>query len=156
MTEFNSVEEVLNFAIDREQEAFERYRELAEAAGNGQTRDILNGFAAEEAAHRRKLEAVKAGTDSLTAKKRIRDLKISDYLPKENPHSGMSFKETLTYAMQWENAAAILYNDLAKCTPYEPLSTLFQALAMEEKEHKARFEGVYLELFPEEKNKNPF
>jgi rubrerythrin len=61
MGEFGSVDEVLEFAIDREIEANQLYMDLAGLTKNQAMRKVFEDFAKEELGHKAKLEAMKAG-----------------------------------------------------------------------------------------------
>ena len=147
MTRFNTVEDVLDFAIAREEDACALYRQLAEDADNAQTRDMLLGFAAEEVTHQIKLKAVKNKSDYLSAREDAPNMIIDDYLMTQSPTPDMSFKDTLTFAMQCEKKAFSLYLDLSESTPNPDLKDLFKRLAQEEISHDDRFESVYKEAF---------
>ncbi len=58
---FNDVGEVLDYAIAREVEAYEFYRDLATRVKAAKLREVLLGFAAEEVEHKVLLERAKAG-----------------------------------------------------------------------------------------------
>lgn len=61
MEKFSSVEEILDFAIEREIEANKFYTELAERMERPEMRKVFEDFAKEELGHKTKLEAVKQG-----------------------------------------------------------------------------------------------
>jgi rubrerythrin len=150
MKPFDSVDAVLDFAIAREQEAFDFYHELARKTTNTAMAHLLTGFAAEEAAHKRKLEAVKEGEIYLSVRNETPDLKISDYLVNVEPSPDMDFQESLIVAMKREKAAFALYTDMAAETGDSSLSEIFNSLAQEEAKHKLRFELVYEHTFMKE------
>jgi rubrerythrin len=60
MEKFESVEQVLDFAIFREGKAYEIYTYLASKVRNPKAQKILEDLALEEFEHKTKLEAVKA------------------------------------------------------------------------------------------------
>lgn len=147
MEKFNSVEDVIDFAIRSEIEACTLYRDLAERADNGSTRDILLGFAAEEVTHRLKLEAIKDESQHFDALKEMPHMTISHYLHDTEATPDMSFEEILLFAMQDEVHAFHLYTDLAKATASPQLQELFIQLAQEEVVHEERFKIVYEETY---------
>lgn len=150
MKTFDSVDAVLDFAIAREQEAFDFYHELARKATSPAMTHLLTGFAAEEAAHKRKLEAVKEGETYLAVRHETPDLRIGDYLVDVEPSPDMDFQEALIVAMKREKAAFALYTDMAAATGNSSLSEIFSSLAQEEAKHKLRFELVYEHTFMKE------
>ena len=59
MENFNSVDEILDFAISKEQEAADYYNSLAEKMEKPWMADTFKGFAREEMGHKSKLVEVK-------------------------------------------------------------------------------------------------
>jgi len=135
--------EILDFAIEREQEAVDFYTDLAGRMGSRAMRDVFAQFAQEERGHKAKLQAVKAGKRVLIAARPVADLKLADYLVAEEPGPDMDYREALLLAMKREKAAYRLYADLAAETPDAELRETFLALAQEEAKHKLRFEIEY-------------
>ncbi len=138
----NSVEEILDYAIAREQEAVDFYTDLAGRAKQWM-RDLLMEFAREEARHKAKLMAVKDGEKLLSPKCKITDLKISDYLVEVEATDDISVQDAMILAMQREKAAFRLYTDLAARVDDAELRELFLGLAQEEAKHKLHFETKY-------------
>ena len=58
---FGSVDEILSFAIEKEQEAHDFYHDLASKAGKRWVQDLLESFAKEELGHKQKLVGVRDG-----------------------------------------------------------------------------------------------
>jgi rubrerythrin len=143
MKEWNSIDEVLDFAIEGEEESFQFYTRLAERAEKPWMRDVFEGFAREEQGHKTKLIAIKQGHRELPPPAKVQDLKIGDYLVDQKPDPELDYQQALILAMKKEKAAFRLYTDLAKLAPEESLRQTFQALAEEEAKHKLRFEIEY-------------
>lgn len=144
MTEvFESVEDILDFAIERETEAHDFYTELAERMDRPEMREIFEGFAIEELGHKAKLEAVKEGELTIGNEKEPPSLEIADYLVDVEPTSDMSYADALVLAMKKEKAAYRLYLDLSAVAELEEFTDMFLALAGEEAMHKLRFELEY-------------
>lgn len=139
---FGSVEEVLDFAIDREMEANQFYTDLAEQADTSEMRKVLQGFAKEELGHKAKLETMKRGKVVLS-KGRVTGLKIADYMVDANASPDMNYADGLVLAMQKEKASFHLYTDLAEVVENEAQRRTFLSLAQEEARHKLRFEIEY-------------
>ena len=139
----NTVEELLDFAISEEAAAVTFYTRLAERADKPAMREAFEGFAAEEAEHKSKLLAVKAGASLGPADQPVMDLKIADYLVDVEPGDDMSYQDALVMAMKKEKAAFKLYSDLAAAAEDENTRAIFLALAREEAKHKLRFEIEY-------------
>ncbi|MBL7017070.1 MAG: ferritin family protein [Kiritimatiellales bacterium] len=147
MEKFESVEAVLDFAIEREQEAFDLYHGLASQTTDPKLEALFTSFAKVEAGHKLKLEGIKEGTTYLPVRQNPVDMKIADYLVEVEPSPEMSFQDALVLAVKRERAANALYTQLAAsiCDPL--LSELFSQLAKEEMAHKVRFEDLYEENF---------
>jgi rubrerythrin len=135
--------EILDFAIEREQEAVDFYTDLAGRMGSRAMKDVFAQFAQEERGHKAKLQAVQAGKRVLIAARPVADLKLADYLVAEAPGPDMDYRGALLLAMQREKAAFRLYSDLAADVPDAELREIFLALAQEEAKHKLRFEIEY-------------
>jgi rubrerythrin len=140
--DMNSIDEILDYAIAREQEAVDFYTGLAKR-GKEWMRDLLMGFAREEARHKAKLMAVKDGQKLLSSESKIADLKISDYLVAVEPTDDINLQDALILAMKREKAAFRLYTDLAARVDDAELRDLFLGLAQEEAKHKLYFETQY-------------
>ena len=137
------LEEIMDFAIDREQEAHDFYVELAEKAKSTSMKEIFAGFASEELGHKHKLQAIKSGKRVFAESKQIMDLKISDYVVDVEPAGDLDYQHTLILAMKQEKAAFRLYSDLAASVDDENIKSTFLSLAQEEAKHKLRFEVEY-------------
>ena len=140
---FDSADNILDFAVAREQEASDFYSELAGNMENEHIKKIFAGFAAEEQAHKAKLLAVKDGRQMVLSDKSVQNLKIADYLADIEMKPDLSTQEALVVAMKAELAAFKLYSDLADATDDAGLRSLFLGLAQEEARHKLRFEIEY-------------
>jgi rubrerythrin len=140
---FKSVDEVLDFAIAREQESHDFYTDLSKNAATAGMKQVFADFAQEELGHKKKIQAVKDGKTLLSAEKRISDLKISDYTVDVKPGANVNYQEALIIAMKKEKAAFKLYSDLAATAGNSSEKQLFLGLAQEEAKHKLRFEIEY-------------
>ena len=144
MKKFSSVEEILNFAIEREEEAHKFYTELAERMDRPEMRKVFEDFAKEELGHKAKLEAVKQNEFAISSEEeKVPSLGIADYAVDAEPKPDMDYAGVLVLAMKKEKAAYRLYLDLAAIAENEELTNLFLSLANEEAKHKLRFEIEY-------------
>ena len=139
----NTVDEILDYAIDQEQQAADFYADLANRAEKAGMKEILLDFAAEEQGHKDRLLAVKAGEREPTKEQEVLDLKISDYLVEVDASEGISYQDALIVAMKRERAAFQLYSDMAARVPDSHLKEVLQGLAKEEAKHKLFFESEY-------------
>ena len=143
MNSFKSVEELLDFAIEKEAEAAMFYSELAEKMRSTGMQSVFSQFSTEELKHKRKLEEVKAGKHFVGADEKVADLKIADYLADVPVKEDMSYQDALILAMKREKAAFKLYNDLAAIAPDEETRQVLLVLAQEEAKHKLGIETEY-------------
>ena len=144
MKEFNSLDDILDFAINEEQMAADFYTELASKEKEHVGKDIFEQFALEEIGHRAKLEAIKNGKQYQVVGEKVADLKIGDYLIDiDTKKTNLTYQEALIIAMKKEKAAFRLYNDLAAVAKDDISRDVFLMLAQEEAKHKLRFEVEY-------------
>jgi rubrerythrin len=138
-----SVEEVLDFAISREQQAVDFYTKLSTLAPGIQLQELMRGYAKEEQRHKDKLLAVKQGGALDNAHKQPLDLKMADYLVDVEETPEMTYQDALIIAMKREQVAFKLYTDMAAKIEDAELKSLFESLAREEASHKNYFESEY-------------
>jgi len=143
MERFESIDALLDFAMDNEQDAVDFYTELAAKATDEGMREVFTSFAKEEMGHKAKLQSVKEGKKILPAEIKVIDLKIADYMVEAEVTEGMSYADALAVAMQKEKAAFRLYTDLANTVDSAEVRNLLLGLAQEEAKHKLRFEIEY-------------
>jgi len=136
-------EKILDFAIQKEQDAADFYTDLAARMDRPNMKSVFEGFAREEMGHKEKLQGVKTGKRLISAEKKIQDLKIGDNLVDVELSSNIGYQDALILAMKAEKAAFKLYHDLSQATDDAGLQELFMALAQEEAKHKLRFEVEY-------------
>lgn len=144
MTEFKSVDDILEFAIKEEQKASDLYTSLAARSRNRMIQEVFIQFSKEELGHKKKLEAIKRKDYVVVSREKVMDMKIGDYLVEVNKsREDLTYQESLIIAMKEEKAAFRLYMDLANRTDDARLKKTFLMLAQEEAKHKLRFEIEY-------------
>jgi rubrerythrin len=143
MKTFGSVDEILDFAIGKEEEAAQLYTSLGRQTKKSWMRQVFEEFASEERGHKAKLEAIKDGKLLLPVAEKVMDLKIADYVIDVEASPDLDYQDALVLAMKEEKAAFRLYSDLAAVTDDETLRATLLALAQEEAGHKLRFEIEY-------------
>jgi rubrerythrin len=151
---FGSIDEILKFAIDKENEAVEFYQSQAAKATKASLREIFESFAKEEKKHAALLSDIagnKKKIDSYEFKK-IPDLKISDYMVEKDYEEGMPMPEILKVAMKREEKAVKLYQALADQTDNADAKKLFLMLVQEESKHKLGLESMYDDYLAEQDN----
>ena len=139
----NTVDEILDYAIDQEQQAADFYEDIAQRAETAGMKKILLDFSEEEKRHKRILQDVKTGEHELTPEQEVLDLKISDYLVEVEESDNITYQDALIIAMKRERAAYELYSDMAAKVPESHLKEVLEGLAIEEAKHKLFFEAEY-------------
>jgi rubrerythrin len=143
MAELYSIDEVLEFAIARELEAYELYMYIAQRVGTLVMRKVCEELAKEELEHKAKLELelMKAGKVVSEARQPVFD--ISSYVGEAGEPIDMNYKELLVFAIKKEERSVRLYSDLANIVGEEESRDVLLALANEENQHRLRFEVEY-------------
>ncbi|HUV63173.1 MAG TPA: ferritin family protein [Sedimentisphaerales bacterium] len=150
MSEVNSNEEILEFAIAREVEACYFYLALAGRVDNPRMRKVFEELAEEELEHKRKLELeiMKLGKTVSTEVQAGRP--SGDYiLADDRAVLDMDYKDVLLLAMEKEDAAFRIYVNLLGTVGDEQSREVLLAIAQEEVRHKLRFEAEYDALLKE-------
>jgi rubrerythrin len=144
MAEFETVEEILDLAIAREEDAHIFLMALATRMVNPEMRKVFEELTAEELEHeaRLELEVVKTGRVVTDSKKKLY-FETNDYAEYMGSEIDMDYKDMLTMAMQKEESSFRLYVDLASRITNEDAYETFLVLAEEEVRHKMRFEMEY-------------
>ena len=138
---FNSINQVLNFAIAREEKAHRLYTHIAEQMAYPEISKLCETLAGEELQHKEKLQ------QQLTKKdEAVSDLDVSDYVVDGNVDIFMDYEEFLTFAFKKEDASVRLYTDLADKVKDRELRQMLLSLVREETEHRNRFKTVYENL----------
>lgn len=146
MEEFKSIDDVLDFAINSEQEAVDFYTQLASQSSNEEMEKVFTQFAREEMGHKSRLMNIKETGAYEMRETQVKDLKIADYLVDVEPKPNMSYQEALIVAMKKEKSAFKLYMNLSEKAGNPEMKEVFLGLAQEESKHKLRFELEYDEF----------
>jgi rubrerythrin len=150
MKEFETIDDILDFAIQSEQNAVDFYSNLAQDSRNEEMKQVFVQFAKEEMGHKAGLLRIKTNGTFAVKDEIVLDLKMSDYLVDVEPTPDMSYEQALIIAMKREKNAFKLYSHLSAKAPTAELKKIFQSLAVEESKHKLRFELEYDEFILKE------
>ena len=143
---FANVDEILDYAIAREEEAAALYTDLAWRVERPGMRAAFLEFAKEEQGHKLHLESIKAGQLPALTVREVQGLGIAESLDAPEASDTMTYAESLAFVIKAEQAAHELYTSLAEATDDPNLAAVFSALASEEAKHKRRFELEYDEV----------
>lgn len=151
---FGSIDEILTFAIDKENEAVAFYLSQAEKATKASLKEVFQSFAREEEKHAALLSDISGNKEKIESYefKKIPDLKISDYMVEKDYEEGMPMPEILKVAMKREEKAVKLYQTLADQTDNADAKKLFLMLVQEESKHKLGLETMYDDYLAEQDN----
>jgi rubrerythrin len=141
--ETKTFEQVIEFAIQREEEAIKAYGDMVEMAETPGLKTLLSELQNEERNHKKLLQDLTEEKVGSLKVKDVIDLKISDYLVEEPPSADMNFQDLLILAAKKEQMAVQLYSSLAEQAEQEELKKLFEFLVMQEKSHKLKLEKEY-------------
>ncbi|MBC8378706.1 MAG: ferritin family protein [Planctomycetes bacterium] len=148
MLQFETFDDILDFAIVQEKAAQKFYGKLSDEAESPQMAMFYRTLEQEERVHEEKLQELRSAETELPAPD-LTDLEKSGYLKALPLHAGMSLKEVYQYAMKKERSAKMLYSVLAGNMPRKELADLFEKLAAEEAQHAEFFRKEY-ETIPAE------
>jgi rubrerythrin len=140
---FKSVDDVLAFAIEREEAAARTYHNLAGRAQAEPGRAFLKELEGEERNHKKLLSDLRAGRAVVLKAGSVADLGLTDGLVDEPLDETSSFQDILIAAAKKEAQAIELYERLAGEAADPAHRELFEFLVGQEKRHKLRLEREY-------------
>lgn len=137
-------QEIIQFAIDKEQEAIDLYSRMAAQTERASGKILFQELADMERGHKTKLERLDKKYFESQKLKPIQDLKIANYLVDTKLRPDSTYQDILLFAAKREKAAFDLYTDLARVyTAVEDVKKIFEVLAQEEATHKLKLEREY-------------
>ena len=142
---FEKVEDVIKYAIEKEIEAAAFYKEASEQDPYASGKEAFLGFAKEEEKHRAMLENLLEGKTEVGKYefKWIPDMKRSNYMVDMKYEKGMPYADMLRLAMKREEKALALYNELLAKADKKEVKNIFKMLCQEEAKHKLALETMY-------------
>ncbi|PQP34850.1 rubrerythrin [Desulfobacteraceae bacterium SEEP-SAG9] len=142
---FESLEEIISYAIEQEKEAALFYEECSRKEPFTGSKATLEDMAKEERKHQDLLENLgKAeGVPTDYKFKWIPDMKRSDYMVEMEYEQGMHYTDILRLAMKREEKALKLYNELLSKSDDPNHKRVFKMLCQEEAKHKKFLETLY-------------
>ncbi len=150
---FTNLTEIIDFAIEKEQEAADFYATAGHNEKMAGSREMFEEFANEELKHKKMLEDLKKGSVEESVKgyafKWITDIRRSDYLTDIEYHQGMNYREILHLAMKREEKALAFYNDVLANAEDEKTRKVLKILCQEEAKHKLALETLYDDFMAE-------
>ncbi|MEI8355647.1 MAG: ferritin family protein [Deltaproteobacteria bacterium] len=141
--EFGTIEDILEFALEKEDASFRLYKSAAKMSASPSARKLFDEMAKQEEEHIRFIKQLNKEKIALYKLKKVPDLKISEYLIDIPYREDMTYQEILVYSMKGEEKSCRLYNEAEAMTDDPELKKLFLMLANEEKRHKYILESIY-------------
>ncbi|MDD2331150.1 MAG: ferritin family protein [Candidatus Cloacimonetes bacterium] len=135
--------EILDFAVQREEEAVLFYRDLQENVKFADQKKMLKELEAMEMGHIVVIENIRKKGSYLEEVKAVPNLKISEYLVSDVEDLDLSYQNILIKAMKREEASTKLYSEMSIRFHDNEIKSLFRKLAAEEASHKLHFERLY-------------
>ncbi len=144
----SNIQEIINFAIKKEKEAYNLYSGFAKRTDNLTVKKLFEEIAQDELGHREALENLSKAEDILNYNmESIQDLKLSDHLVVQPIDENSGLQEVFIFAMNEEKAASTLYTKMASSAIDEEHISVYQKLAQMELKHKNKLESLYEEMF---------
>lgn len=140
---FISLKEVVDFAIEQEEGAYQRYKRAAELTENPGARKMFEELAQEEAMHKEVFSRVDPEKIEEVNVCKIPEATIGRYLKEVPFHPQMTYQEILTFALKAEENAYQLYKTAAGMTEDPRLQKTLLAFADVELGHRRKIETLY-------------
>jgi rubrerythrin len=142
---FVTLDEVVKFAIEREDTAYRLYKRASELSTSIAAKKMFEELAQEEATHKDvfiKIDADKAESHKLCT---IPESSIAKYLADVPFRADLTYSEILAYALKTEENAYQLYKSAAGMTEDPKLQKVLMNFADVELGHRRRIEAIYEE-----------
>ncbi len=143
MKDHRTLEEIIDFAVQREDTAYRLYKSAAEKTTSIAARKMFEELAAEEAGHKEVFSRIDLAKSEQHRFRAIPDMKIAEYMTDIPFRPDMTYQEILMFAMKAEEHAYQLYLAAAEATDEPRLKKTLQLFADVEKGHKLRIEAIY-------------
>ncbi len=140
---FVTLEEVIKFAVQREETAVQLYTEAARKTTSIAARKMFEEFAVEEMGHKKVFSQMDLAKAEQYRASKVRDMGISKYLVDIDLKPDMSYPEILQFAIKTEENAYQLYKTAAEGTDDPQLKKTLEVFAEVELGHKKRIEAIY-------------
>jgi len=140
---FRTLEEIIHFAVQREETAYRLYKEAARKSTSIAARKMFEEIAAEEAGHKEVFSRADLVEAAQQSSGKVPDMKLAEYMVDVPLRPDMSYDEIIRHAMKTEENAYRLYTAAAELTDDPKLKKTLLAFADVEKGHKRRLEDIY-------------
>ncbi|MBU4316731.1 MAG: ferritin family protein [Proteobacteria bacterium] len=137
--------EVIDTAIQREQDAYFFYRDIMDLVQDAQVKDTLEWIANEEIKHRKFLVDYRNGKFGATALRMTQAVsyKIAEHLDEPEISKEMKSEDVYLTAAHREMKSHAFYSELAKLHEGSEIGDILIRMANEELKHKEKVEYLY-------------
>jgi rubrerythrin len=142
---FVTLEDVIKFAVEREDTAYKLYKRAAELSTSIASKKMFEELAAEEATHKEvfsKIDDEKAENHRFCT---LPESTIAKYLADVPFRENLTYSEILAYALKTEENAYQLYKAAAGMADDPKLQKVLMNFADVELGHRRRLEAIYEE-----------
>ncbi len=140
----NQYKDILEFAIEREMDAYTFYTQAQKLAKTTNARTFFDQLAKQELVHKQKLEAMRLSSELLMD---LSVLNIDDYKNDEafspDMQFHMEYQQILLLAIKRENLSVRLYTDMRGAVKDSEGKQLFDRLIKEEEAHRDALQIEY-------------
>lgn len=145
MEKFVTLDDIITFAVEREDTAYKLYKRAAELSTSISSKKMFEELALEEAAHKdvfSRIDEDKAENHKLCT---LPESSIAKYLADVPFRADLTYSEILAYALKTEENAYQLYKAAAGMTDDPKLQKLLMNFADVELGHRRKIEAIYEE-----------
>jgi rubrerythrin len=140
---------IITMAIGNEIAAYEFYTTVGKTVKDANLKAIFTEMAGEEKKHRAFLEGLLSNPKAMHFDESA-DYKVAESVEKPQLSIKMKPADAIALAMKEEEEAMVMYQALAASSKDPDQKKMFSSLALMEKGHKTRLEGMYTSMaFPE-------
>jgi len=140
---FVTLEEVIKFAVQREEAAVQLYTRAAQLTTSIAARKMFEEFVVEEMGHKKVFSQMDIAKAEQYKASKVPDMGISKYLVNIELKPDMSYPQILQFAIKTEENAYQLYKAAAEATDDPQLKKTLEVFADVELGHKKRVEAIY-------------
>jgi len=140
-----TIADVIEMAIQREQDAYFFYTDILETADDPSLKEALEWMAAEEKKHRRFLVDYRNGnfaSGTLSMRQSV-NYRIAEHMAPPEPGPEMTREDVFLVASHRELKSHQFYSELAQLHPAGEVRDILEKMAQEELKHKEKMEYLY-------------
>lgn len=140
---FVTLEEIIKYAVQREEDAVQLYTRAAELTTSIAARKMFEEFVQEEMGHKKVFSQMDIAKAEQYHASKVPDMGISKYLVSIELKPDMTYTQILQFAIKTEENAYQLYKAAAEATEDPQLKKTLEVFADVELGHKKRIEAIY-------------